>query len=139
MNVLLLDEHARVPSRGSSEAAGYDISALCDGYVDAGCRCLVRTGIAIEVPPGTYGRLAPRSGLSLKHGIHIGAGVIDRDYRGEVGVLLCNLGTERFEYKRGDRIAQLILEKITTPIVNVVERFESETERGADGFGSTGK
>lgn len=138
MNVLLLDEHAKIPSRGSSEAAGYDISALCDGYVDAGGRCLVRTGIAIEVPAGTYGRLAPRSGLAVKHGIHVGAGVIDRDYRGEVRVLLCNLGTERFEFKRGDRIAQLVLEKITTPIVNVVERFDADTERGTGGFGSTG-
>lgn len=138
MNVFLLDEHARVPTRGSPEAAGYDLCAMHDGYVDPGSRLLVGTGIAIEVPPGTYGRVAPRSGLAVNHGMHIGAGVIDRDYRGELRVLLWNLGTERFEFKRGYRIAQLILEKIETPDVKIVTAPLGDTVRGSGGFGSTG-
>lgn len=137
MNVLLLDEYANKPIRSSSEAAGYDICCIEHGCIDPGDRLLVRTGLAIQVPIGTYGRIAPRSGLAVKHGIHVGAGVIDRDYRGEIRVLLCNLGNERFEFKRGDRIAQLILEKIETPEVFVVETLD-ETSRGSGGFGSTG-
>lgn len=137
MNVLLLDKHATVPVRSSSEAAGYDVCSIDDGYIDPGDRLLVRTGIALQVPIGTYGRIAPRSGLAVKYGIHVGAGVIDRDYRGEIRVLLCNLGRERFEFKRGDRIAQMVLEKIETPEVYTVESLD-ETSRGSGGFGSTG-
>lgn len=139
MNVFLLDRSARVPSRGSPEAAGYDLCALHDGYVDPGARLLVRTGLALEIPVGTYGRIAPRSGHAVNYGLHIGAGVIDRDYRGELRVLLWNLGSERYEFKGGDRIAQLILERIETPEVHVIRtRDPTTTERGSGGFGSTG-
>lgn len=137
MNVYLLDKNARVPTRGSAEAAGYDLCAVHDGVIDPGARLLVGTGIAIEIPSGTYGRIAPRSGLALNYGVHIGAGVVDRDYRGEVRVLVWNLGTDRYEFKRGDRIAQLILEKIETPDVHVISS-QSTTGRGTGGFGSTG-
>lgn len=83
------------------------------------------------------GRVAPRSGLAVKHSIHTGAGVIDADYRGEVKVILFNLGDSDFEIKEGDRIAQLILERIYTPEVKVVAVLDA-TVRGAGGFGSTG-
>ena len=82
--------------------------------------------------------MAPRSGLAVKHGIDVGAGVVDYDYRGPLGVVLFNFGQEPFEVKAGDRIAQLVLERIVTPAVEEVEELDS-TERGAGGFGSTGQ
>jgi dUTP pyrophosphatase len=99
--------------------------------------CLVSTGIAMATPTGTYGRIAPRSGLAVKHGIHIGAGVIDSDYRGPVKVVMFNLGNLPFEIQQGDRIAQLILEKISVVDVIMVDNLEG-TVRNHAGFGSTG-
>ena len=95
------------------------------------------TDLSIATPAGTYGRIAPRSGLAAKHFIDTGAGVIDADYRGEVKVLLFNHSEKDFEIKVGDRIAQLVLERIYTPEVMEVENLE-ESVRGAGGFGSTG-
>lgn len=137
MNVQLLCENAVVPVRSSEGAAGYDLAAVEGGHIEPMGRLLVRTGISIEIPPGLYARVAPRSGLATKYGIHVGAGVIDRDYRGEVRVLLFNFGNERFTFEPGDRIAQLILEKIHTPIVLVKDSL-TDTDRGSSGFGSTG-
>lgn len=91
----------------------------------------------MAIPSGYYGRVAPRSGLAVKHFIDVGAGVIDEDYRGPLGVVLFNHGQNDFAVKKGDRIAQLLLEKIATPDIEVVEDLD-ETERGAGGFGSTG-
>lgn len=98
---------------------------------------MVPTDISVAVPPGTYGRVAPRSGLAAKHGINTGAGVIDQDYRGPVFVLLFNHEDKDFEVAQGDRCAQLVLERIVNPDVVVVEELSS-TERGSGGFGSTG-
>lgn len=98
---------------------------------------LVDTDISIAVGEGCYGRIAPRSGLAVKHFIDTGAGVIDSDYRGQVKVLLFNHSEVDFEIKEGDRIAQLVIERIYTPEVVVVEELE-ESVRGAGGFGSTG-
>ena len=97
----------------------------------------VKTDISIQIPTGYYGRVAARSGLALKHSIDIGAGVIDEDYRGNVGVIMFNHGDQTFTVSRGDRIAQLLLEKIITPDVIEVDELDS-TERNANGFGSTG-
>lgn len=133
------DDRARLPVRGSDGAAGYDISCLSDFTIEPGARALVHTGISIELPTGTYGRLAPRSGLAVRHGIHVGAGVIDADYRGEVKVLLFNQGAETFRASAGDRIAQLILESIRVlPVKECTEQALAKTDRGASGFGSTG-
>lgn len=96
------------------------------------------TDIQIELPSGCYGRVAPRSGLAAKNFINVGAGVIDEDYRGNVGVVLFNHAEENFEVKKGDRIAQLICERIFYPEIEEVSAL-STTERGAGGFGSTGK
>lgn len=93
--------------------------------------------MAIACPEGTYGRIAPRSGLAWKHFIDTGAGVIDADYRGNVGVILFNHAEQEFAVKRGDRVAQLVLERIVTPDVVQVDDLD-ESERGAGGFGSTG-
>ncbi|KGG51606.1 putative dUTPase [Mitosporidium daphniae] len=135
--VTLLSENGQAPQRLSENAAGYDLFSAKDAIVPKQGRLLVPTDIAIAVPLGTYGRVAPRSGIALKHGIDVGAGVIDADYRGNVGVLLFNTSTEAdFSIKKGDRIAQLILEKIATPEVRVVQSL-TETVRGSGGFGST--
>jgi dUTP diphosphatase len=98
---------------------------------------LVKTDLAVAILPGCYGRVAPRSSLALKKQIDVGAGVIDCDYRGPLGVVLFNHGENAFEVKRGDRIAQLILERIATPPVEEVDDLDA-TSRGAGGFGSTG-
>ncbi|KAF2221743.1 dUTPase-like protein [Elsinoe ampelina] len=137
LQIQLLSTTARPPTRGSALAAGYDIYASRPASIPARGRALVSTDIAVAVPEGTYGRVAPRSGLAVKHGIDTGAGVIDADYRGEVKVLLFNTGEEGFEVNEGDRIAQLIVERIYTPEVVVVEKL-GESVRGAGGFGSTG-
>ena len=129
---------AIIPARGSDGAAGYDISSVVDIVVPALGRSAVATGLAIRVPEGTYGRVAPRSGLAYKHGIDVLAGVIDEDYRGEVKVILYNTSERDYIIKKGDRIAQLILEKIVTPDVAIVLELE-DTERGVGGFGSTGR
>ena len=97
----------------------------------------MHTGLSISFPAGLYARIAPRSGLALKKFIDVGAGVVDADYRGEVGVVLFNHGDQDFQVKMGDRIAQLILERIDTPPVEEVSGL-GETVRGTSGFGSTG-
>ena len=129
---------AIIPSRGSNGAAGYDLSSVVDIVVPGLGRVAVATGLAIRVPEGTYGRIAPRSGLAYKHGIDVLAGVIDEDYRGEVKVILYNTSERDYIIKKGDRIAQLILEKIVTPDVALVIDLE-DTGRGVGGFGSTGR
>jgi dUTP pyrophosphatase len=100
-------------------------------------RELISTGIAVQIPPGSYGRIAPRSGLAYKHFIDVGAGVVDSDYRGEVKVLLFNFNDRAFRVSYGDRIAQLIIEKYTPTVIQEVETLD-ESQRGEGGFGSTG-
>lgn len=137
MQVQFLSDKARAPTKGSAFAAGHDLYSARGVVIPARGRARVDTDIAISVPAGTYGRVAPRSGLAAKHGIDTMAGVIDADYRGQVGVILANLSDTDFEIKEGDRIAQLIIEKIVMPEVVVVEKL-AESVRGAGGFGSTG-
>ncbi|KAI8632226.1 dUTP pyrophosphatase [Xylariaceae sp. FL1651] len=132
-----LSDKARLPTRGSAFAAGYDLYASKETTVPARGKVLVDTDIAISVPAGTYGRIAPRSGLASKHFIDTGAGVIDADYRGHVRVLLFNHNDVDFKVAEGDRIAQLVVERIYTPEVVEVAELE-ESVRGAGGFGSTG-
>ena len=125
-------------TRGSDGSVGYDLYSNEDAIVpcQAG-NALVGTGLAVRIPDGCYGRVAPRSGLAVKHCIDVGAGVIDPDYTGEVKVVLFNRGFDNFEIKKGDRIAQLILERCETPHIKEIGLLE-ETLRGSDGFGSTG-
>ncbi|KAJ9157458.1 Deoxyuridine 5'-triphosphate nucleotidohydrolase [Pleurostoma richardsiae] len=132
-----LSDKARLPTRGSDFAAGYDIYAAKDTVIPTRGKALIETDISMAVPAGTYGRIAPRSGLAAKHFIDTGAGVIDADYRGQVKVLLFNHGEADYEVKEGDRIAQLVLERICTPAVVEVAELEASV-RGAGGFGSTG-
>ena len=137
MQVSLLTEFAQVPTRGTSGSAGYDLYSATHCIIPKRERALVDTGIAISIPENTYARIAPRSGLAVKNGIDVGAGVVDYDYRGSIGVLLFNHSDSDFTVNIGDRIAQLIIEKILTPEILVVSSLD-ETKRGNNGFGSTG-
>jgi dUTP pyrophosphatase len=137
LRVKLMNDGARLPVRGSAGAAGYDLASCESMVVPPGERRVVKTGVSVAVPPGTYGRIAPRSGLAVRHGVDVLAGVIDEDYRGELAVILLNTGDAPFEIACGDRIAQLVLERIETPEVLAVDDL-GDTTRGGAAFGSTG-
>lgn len=141
LNVSKLVPHAILPARATDGAAGYDLYSADSYVILPGHRVVVSTGIAMQLPPGTYGRIAPRSGLAVKHGLNILAGVVDPDYTGEVKVVLHNTDERQpFIIRPGYRIAQLILENFTIVHVNEVptECTEINTTRGSAGFGSTG-
>jgi len=137
LQVKRLSENASIPVRGSPDSAGFDLASAEATVIKAGGKGIVKTDLSIACPPGTYARIAPRSGLAVKKFIDCGAGVVDADYRGPVGVVLFNFGSEDFVVEKGDRVAQLILEKIS--MVEAVEVDElTDTQRGSGGFGSTG-
>ena len=129
-----------LPARATEHAAGLDVVAAEDVTLSPGARHAVATGFAIAIPHGYEVQVRPRSGLALKHGITClnTPGTIDSDYRGEVKVILANLGSEPFEVKRGERIAQLVPAPVLAAEFEEVEMLE-ETLRGAGGFGSTGR
>jgi dUTP pyrophosphatase len=132
-----LDERATLPTRGSAASAGLDIYSIEDISIEPKQRVLARTGLAVAVPTGFYGRVAPRSGLAVKNGLDVLAGVIDSDYRGELCCALLNTGDETLILPSGSRLCQLIIEQIITPTPAWAEDLD-ETTRGAGGFGSTG-
>ena len=137
MQVVRLSENAILPTRGSTFAAGMDLYSPISGTIQSQQRLLVPLDISIKLPKGTFGHILPRSGLALKQGIHIGAGVIDEDYRGNVGVLLFNLGQQPFSFSAGDRIAQLVVK--TYESVEIIETLKlDETTRSDGEFGSSG-
>ena len=137
LKVKKLSPTAKLPFKKHKTDAGYDLSADESVLIEPNGWKLIRTGLSFTVPEGTYGRIAPRSGFSYKLGTMIGAGVIDRDYSGEVKVLVFNVSDKYIEVHRGQRIAQLILEKIAYVDVEEVDSL-IDTERGTGGFGSTG-
>jgi dUTP pyrophosphatase len=128
------------PSYATDGAAGLDVVAAEDRTLAPGERHAVATGFAIAIPDGYEVQIRPRSGLALKHGITClnTPGTIDHDYRGEVKVILANLGSEPFEVRRGERIAQLVPAPVLKAAFREVEAL-AETSRGAGGFGSTGQ
>lgn len=132
-----LSENAFSPTKATEQSAGCDLRSAYDYVIDPQGKQLVKTDLAIRVPVGCYGRIAPRSGLALHYHIDIGAGVVDRDYRGNVGVVIFNHSLSPFLITKGDRIAQLICERIIEPKPQEVAALDS-TERGNSGFGSTG-
>ena len=137
LRVKLLSPKATLPVKGTSLAAGYDLSSAQQLIISINRRAVVQTDISISVPKGTYRRIAPRSRLAVKHGITTGAGVIDADYTGPVGIVLFNHGNQEFQIREGDRIAQLILEQIANkPVIEVWEL--TQTQQGDKGFSSTG-
>lgn len=137
----LLDS-AIVPTKNNDLDAGYDLYAFDSVIIPAWGKALVSTQISVAIPPGTYGRIASRSGLSVKNDLEVGAGVIDRGYTGEVKIVLRNFSDIEYQVRRGDKIAQLILENCRQcPIkaVRSINDIVGRSTRGALGFGSSGK
>lgn len=133
---------AIAPTKNNDLDAGFDLFAFDSVTIPAWDSAIVSTQITIGVPPGTYGRIASRSGLSVKHNLEVGAGVIDRGYSGEVKVVLRNHSWKDYRVERGDKIAQLILENCRQCPVKVVKNISDITgksTRGSLGFGSSGK
>jgi dUTP pyrophosphatase len=138
LRVCKLSSDSTTPRRATSGSAGYDLFSPISTTIGSYDKQLIPLDIAFETPDGTYGRIAPRSGLAHMYFIDVGAGVIDRDYRGNVHVLLFNFGTTPYHIKKGDRIAQLILERICVPQVEEVDVL-CDTSRNESGFMSTGR
>lgn len=130
---------AIIPTRANSTDAGADLYSVVDIVIPPLSRSLVNTGISIQLPdPHTYARIAPRSGLAVKHGIDVLAGVVDNGYRGIIGVVLFNTDKDNaFEIKKGDRIAQLIIENCHMLSFSEIDSLSS-SDRGENGFGSSG-
>jgi dUTP pyrophosphatase len=140
LRVRRLDPAARLPTRAYDGDAGLDLYALEPVELAPGARAAVRTGVAIEIPSGQAGLVLPRSGLAARHGIALvnAPGLIDAGYRGELRVLLLNTDRDApFAVGAGERIAQLVLVRVETPVVAEVEEL-ALSERGAGGFGSSG-
>lgn len=132
-----LTDKAFAPVKGNAFAAGYDLRSAYEYVIPAKGKDLVKTDLQIAVPPGTYGRVAPRSGLAWKNHVDVGAGVVDQDYRGNLGVVIFNHGDQDLKIEVGDRVAQLICEKIEYPTLEELSSLD-DTARGEGGFGSTG-
>lgn len=140
----LLGDKIELPTYATEGAAALDLRACIEEPVTLRPRgrTLIKTGIAINMmDPGLVAIVASRSGLSLKHGIRVaqGVGVIDADYHGEIGVILFNDGEEPYVIQPGERIAQLMFQPVIQVALQYVDAFSTETQRGAGGFGSTGK
>lgn len=140
-----LHPNAKIPTRGNPTDAGLDLYSVENGVVPPRGKVIVPTGIAIkmEIPVKYTGfalcmQIMSRSGLSAKHSIEKGAGLIDQDYRGEIKIILFNHSDQEYEYKIGDRIAQAMITPVLIPEIIEVDELD-ETNRGVGGFGSTGK
>lgn len=128
---------AKTPTRAHATDAGADLYAVAEVVIPPQTRAVVPTGLVMALPAGYYGRIAPRSGLAVKSGIDVLAGVVDSSYRGEIGVVLQNLGDFKFVVQPGNKIAQLIVEQCAPATFAEVAELDA-TERNAGGFGSTG-
>ena len=131
---------AVLPAYAHPSDAGMDIRSVADMTVPARGRALVPTGLVVLLPPLYEAQVRPRSGVALKHGITVlnTPGTIDSGYRGEIGVILFNSSDVDFQVKKGDRVAQVVIAPVTQPVIEEAQEID-ETDRGAGGFGSTGK
>lgn len=131
---------AIIPQRAEPGSAGYDLTSVVDTTILPHSQCIVDTGLIFEFPSDCYARVAPRSGLAAKNSIDVLAGVVDSSYRDTIKVILYNHSDISFQVKVGNRIAQLIFEKIHTPVLEIVSDINelSSSDRGVGGFGSTG-
>lgn len=136
------DADIPLPRYMTAQSAGMDVCAAIkqDLVLNKGDRALIPTGFAISLPTGFEVQIRPRSGLAIKHGIGLinAPGTIDADYRGEIKIAVINLGAEPYTFNRGDRIAQMVVQKIHVAQLHIVEELD-ETERNSGGFGHTGK
>jgi len=135
--VLRTHPFAKLPTRAHPGDAGYDLCSVQEVVIPPRSKGMVDTGLIVEIPQDCYARVAPRSGLAAKYGIDVLAGVVDSGYRANIKVILLNNGDTDFIVQPGDRIAQVIFERIYTPILQEVDVLE-DTARGTSGFGSTG-
>ena len=139
LKVKRLDPSAKMPVRTTTGASCFDIHALEGGNIPPKSRALVRTGLSVAVEKGFEVQVRSRSGLALKQGVFVlnSPGTVDSDYRGEVGVILMNLGEDVFTYNAGDRVAQIAVCSVIMADAQLVESLDA-TQRDAAGFGSTG-
>jgi dUTP pyrophosphatase len=136
LKIKKINDLSKTPVKADLGCAGYDLFSVEEVFLDPGTRKLIRTGISVEFSKDYYLRIAPRSGLSIQ-GIDIGAGVIDSSYRGEIKVLLINNSKDVHKFTIGNKIAQFIVERCADPVIEIADNLTS-TDRGANGFGSTG-
>ena len=139
VKVLRTDPEAQLPAYAHPGDAGMDVRSIENVTLAPGARALVRTGLVLELPPDAEAQVRPRSGLALKHGVTVlnAPGTIDAGYRGEVGVILVNLGDAPFKVEKGMKVAQLVVAPVTQAEIAEVAAVDA-TDRGAGGFGSTG-
>ncbi|PLW79416.1 dUTP diphosphatase [Candidatus Woesearchaeota archaeon] len=134
-----LDKELELPNFANEHDAGLDLRSAEDQKLAPGEKKIVKTGIKVAIPEGYVGLIWDRSGMAAKYSMHTMAGVIDSGYRGEVGIVIINLGTEDFYIEKGMRIAQMVIQPVlNTKVIEVNKLAEEETERGAGGFGSSG-
>ena len=139
LKIQKLHEDAIIPTYAHPDDSGMDLYAISETFVPIRGQVLVKTGISIQLPPGTEAQIRPRSGLALKHGIGVAnsPGTVDEGYRGEIGVILENHGESAFMVAKGMKIAQMVICPVLRPEIEIVDNL-SETQRGSGGFGSTG-
>ena len=133
-----LDPGAYEPIRAHATDAGLDLKTPIDIYLPVGDSVTINTGVHIELPPGYYGKIESKSGLNVNHGVVSCGGVIDEGYTGAIAVKLYNFGIREYQFKSGDKIAQLIIQPYVAPAIFIVDELD-DTPRGDNGFGSTGK
>ena len=140
LQVELVDIFAKIPTRAYKSSVGFDIYSCADDAIEPLSHKLIGTGLKLQPPPGTYIRIAGRSGLANNHGIIIGGGVVDTNYLGEIKVILFNLSNKQFRINRGDRICQGICEKFISVDIEEVSKIQidKDNKRGDKGFGSSG-
>jgi dUTP pyrophosphatase len=138
IEIKLLNDNAKIPSKSCQDDAGYDLYSSDDFFIKPMERCLVKTGICISMPSGYYGHISDRSGMALKKGAHCLGKIVDPSYRGEIGVIILNTDMyETIKIQKGDRIAQMIFKKYEN--VNFIESESlQQTERSDNGYGSSG-
>jgi|SRR3989344_1838313 len=137
IKVKKIHSDAVIPDYAKDGDAGFDLHSLEEKILAAGEKAVIKTGIKIEIPNGYFGSIRDRSGLAAKNALHCLAGVVDSGYRGEIGIVMINLGKDEFKINRGDRIAQMLIQKVERVEIEEVEEL-SESFRGESGFGSTG-
>lgn len=138
VKVALINSNAIKPIKANPNDAGFDLHSTVRVDLTPGKSCLIDTGLKLAIPDGWCGQINPRSGIASKHKVVVGARVIDAGYRGELKINLINHGDETFEIKVGDRIAQILFMPVLGTMIQVTEEELGETERGDNGFGSSG-
>ena len=138
IKVKKVDDKAIAPTRANNDDAGWDLYSITSRNIAPSQRVTIRTGISLEIPEEYVGLIWPRSGMSVKNGIDVLAGVVDSGYRGEIKVCLLNTGREWMDIKEGDRIAQILFQQVPHFQLQEVDILQN-SDRGEGGFGSTGK